>query len=124
MDFLEIQDLINNSEFQKRVSSAISKTANSVSGEDPTSYGGQGSTWSTKRHNLASSVLLDNAGFAKIFKINCAVQPGLNGVITIENDGSLTYTGTGSIDSDIEFTVNSLWDDIAKVSYDDKNPIT
>jgi hypothetical protein len=123
MNYLQIQDLINNAEFRKRISSAISVAATNISGEDPTSVGGQGSTWSNKRHALATGVLRDNQGYTKVFSINSATQPGLNTVIEINPDGSLNYIGGNSLDQDIEYTVSSIWDDTSGVSYDDKNPV-
>ncbi len=122
MDNLEVYQLAYNSEFKKRISSSIAIAASAISGEDPTSYGGAGSAWSNKRHSLATRVINDNTGFAKIFSINSAAQTGLNTVIEINPDGSLNYIGGGSLDSDIDFTINSLWDDVAGVSYEDKNP--
>jgi hypothetical protein len=122
MDNKQIYELSVNNEFNQRISSSIAKSANNISGEDPSSYGGVGSIWANKRHQLATNVINTPKSFAKIFALQAAAQPGLNSVITIESNGSLTYTGAGTLDNDIDFTVNSLWDDVAGVSYEDKNP--
>ncbi|MCP4586007.1 hypothetical protein [Pseudoalteromonas sp.] len=122
MNNLEIYQLAYNSEFQKRISSSIAGAASAISGENPTSVGGVGSSWANKRHALATRVINDNTGFTRILSFNSAAQAGLNTVVEINPDGSLNYIGTGSLDSDIDFTVSSLWDDVAGVSYEDKNP--
>ena len=119
MDNEEIWVLSRNSEFQKRIGSSIAKAAAAISGEDPAPYT---QIWVDKRHKLATSVINSNGTYTKTFSINSAAQSGLNSVITINVDGSLQYTGVGTLDADIDFTVISLWDDVAGVSYDDKQP--
>ena len=122
MDNLEIFELSKNSEFHKRIAASVAKAANSISGEDPTSVGGVSSNWANKRHNLATKVIFDSQGYTKIFALQAAAQSGLNTVIEIvETDGSLLYTGSNDIDNDIDYVIASLWDDVAGVSYGDKN---
>jgi len=110
-----IYALSKNAEFNKIISASIEKAASQISGEDSAPYT---AIWARKRHDLASNVINDMQGYAVIFANICSAQPGLYSTITINPDGTLT--STGDIDSDTDFTVNSVWDDVAKVSYDEK----
>ena len=119
MDNKGIFELSVNAEFSQRIAASVAKAANQISGEDPTSYGGVGSDWANKRHDLATRSINNSTAYSKIFSLQAAAQSGLNSVITIESNGSLTYTGGGTLDADIDFTITSLWDDVAGVSFED-----
>jgi hypothetical protein len=115
----EIYELGYNQNFKENIQVAILKAATQVSGEDPS---GMSDEKRDKRHNLATAVIGSPGGYSIIFANICAAQSGLYSVITVEEDDSLTYTGGGTLDGDIEFTVDSVWDDVAGVSYVDNNP--
>ena len=120
MTNLEINTLAKNAEFRKIVESSIVKAATLISGEDSTALT---DSEASKRHDKATSVLNNSQSQLMGFSYAAAAQSGLNTVITIEDDQSLTYTGTGTLDSDIDFTIASIWDDMSGVSFADKQPI-
>ena len=113
----DIYDLMKNAEFKQIITASIEKAASQISGENPLLLT---AIWAQKRHALATRVINDAQGYAVIFADVCAAQAGLYSTITINPDGSLT--SSGDIDSDIDFTVNSVWDDVAGISYDEKQP--
>ncbi len=116
MDTLEINELAKNSEFRKRIESAIVWAANQISGEDSTSLT---EIQAQKRHNKATTVLNGSQVETPKFSYGAAVQSGLNTVIEINEDGSLDYTGGGTLDSDIAYVITTIWDDMSGVSYAD-----
>ena len=122
MTLEEQYDLSKNSELRKLTEAAILITATQISGEDPTNYGGLGSVWSQKRHTRATQVINSAQSQSIIFANSVSAQVGFNSVITVDEDGSLIYEGIGTLDQDLLFTVNSVWDDVAGVSYEDKQP--
>jgi len=113
----DIWALSKNAEFRKIVSASIEKAASQISGENPLLLT---AVWAQKRHALATKVILNVQGYAMIFAGICSAQAGLYSTITINPDGSLT--SSGDIDSDTDFTVNAVWDGVAGISYDEKQP--
>ena len=114
MNNYQIYELARNINFGKLIEVGIVAAATSISGEAPE---GKTEMQLEKRHKLATLVLNNPTQNILKFAIASATQAGLNSVITIEEDGSLTYTGAGTIDDDVAFTVASIWDDIAGVKY-------
>jgi hypothetical protein len=97
MAFVDSYALAQDAVFLTKITVCIRKTALAVAGETPS---GKDQS-DAKRHALAVSVLQDEGVWAERFAY--AVVAG--GIIT-----------GASSDSDIEFTVNSVWSDMAGVS--------
>ena len=102
-------------DFRKKIQSGIVLAATQISGETPTNLT---DAQAAKRQSLANNVLTNSQEYAKRFSLACAAQQGLND----SYDADLNYIGTNE-DSDINFTINSVWDDMAGVSYLDLNHI-
>lgn len=98
--FLEIWTIADNLEFQSRVRAAAVKVATAVSGE---AIGTFTEAQSIKRQTLANSVLKGGENW-------------FNWSIAVANNPTVQANGTAAPDNDIEFTVTSLWDDMAGVS--------
>ncbi|MBW2187603.1 MAG: hypothetical protein JRG71_14795 [Deltaproteobacteria bacterium] len=115
MGFLELFNLASNSEFKKRVQIAIIKTATAVIGEDEGLFG-QAAT--TKRHALGVTVLNSPANQASLFAKHMVSGGNILAELTTNEDGSIsiTYTGTGTLDQDIEYLASQLWNDRAGVT--------
>lgn len=120
MSNTKIYNLGYNSELRKITEASILLAATQISGEDPS---GKTAIEASKRHSLATRVLNGSQSMAMIFAKAVAAQPGFNTVVDINSDGSLNYTGTGSLDGDLDYTVASIWDDVAGVSFADKQPV-
>lgn len=89
--------LAKNATFKDRVKFFMQKGASAVIGEaSPTAL----------RHDYSVSVL---AGSASIEQMSMAVVTNA----TISATINMTLDDFGVIDSDLEFTVNSLWDDFS-----------
>lgn len=99
MAFSDDLDLANNGKFRVKIRIAITKTANSVAGETPASPAN--TALDDKRHALSQNVYSDVEIWTDRFALACAAQ------------GTLT---TASTDADVEFTVASLWNDLAGVT--------
>ena len=119
MAFLDDHALGTNANFIKIVKMAILKTSSSIIGENPTTTP---EIVTTKRHSLGMAVINSTEAQAKAWALHIAAQGTIS--VTIDNQtAELTYTGGGtSLDSDIEFTVSSLWNDRAGVTYSELNP--
>lgn len=89
-------------DFQKRVASLVVKAAANVAGE---AQGGMSLVKFTKRANLATLILGSQPGD---YVFRWALGVTREGVVT-----------PASSDGDIEFTINSLWDDFAGVTDND-----
>ncbi|HEX2551112.1 MAG TPA: hypothetical protein VHK64_05925 [Nocardioidaceae bacterium] len=87
--------------FQQRVQVAVLIAAKQVQGE---ARGDYSQTHYDKRQQLARSVILGVAQWVPRFTLLAATNP----VLTLN-----------STDDDIQFTINSLWDDAAGVTADD-----
>ena len=103
--------LITSSEFIEKVGIKLIATAIAIVGEDET---GHTPEYIDKRNVLGVSVLndLDTNNLMKFVRA-CACQSGLSSVITVAANGSLTYTGSGTLMGDIEFTIISVFGKIA-----------
>jgi hypothetical protein len=118
MASLDDQILANNNEFKTRIKMLMIKTGTSIVGEDTTTMN---ESRAEKRHKLGVSVLNYPDINVEKFAYTCAVQSGLNSVVSVGGTGlptdPLIYTGGSTLDNDIEFTISSVWDDIAGVKF-------
>jgi len=96
MAFLDAYALSNDPDFRKRITIAIAKSATNVVGE--ASSGNP--IKDRKRKDLGVGILNSPSAYVERFAIAVATNPVIN---------------TDSTDGDIEFTVNSVFDDIAGV---------
>ena len=122
MTNLQINTLAKNSELRKIIESSIVVAAVKISGENPGAVTPNlTEVQARKRHAKATSVLANSQLQAPSFAYAAASQPGLNSVITINTDGSLTYTGSNpqGLDGDVDYIIESIWDDLSGVSYED-----
>lgn len=103
MAYTEQAALAADTEFRDRVRVALATAAIQVMGEDTASFDAE---QFGKRQALAYAVLQDAAG-----------GPWLEAFVwaTVQNPA---ITGA-SLDSDIQFTVNAVWDDLAGVRITD-----
>jgi hypothetical protein len=101
MALLDQYALTQGQEFRNRVTMALVIAAKDVQGEAP---GEMSATRYSKRQALARSVILGPTQYVDRFVWLAATNVGL--------------LGTPS-DNDIQFTVNSLWDDAAGVDAND-----
>lgn len=94
-------ELVQNDTFNIRTEMLLIKSCNAIVGEDTTTY-----SYATvvKRHNLCMNVYADITEYRMRFVRAIAAQ------------GTLT---TSSSDNDIEFTINSVFNDLAGVKFDD-----
>lgn len=94
-------ELMADADFVSKTEMLLIKACNSIAGEDTTTYS---YTTVTKRHNLTQKIYLNTPEYKGIFiRAICA-------------QGTLT---SSSSDNDIEFTINSVFNDIAGVKFDD-----
>lgn len=96
-DFAADKDLAEDVVFRGKVEVAIVKAALAISGEATT----VNPTVDLERHKLASSVIISRASLIGVFAFACVAN------------GALTASST---DADVEFTVNSVWNDVAGLS--------
>jgi hypothetical protein len=101
MALLDQYNLAQGAEFRSRVAMAMVVAAKDVQGE---AQGALSVDHYRKRQSLARSVILGPAQYVDRFVWLCATNTGL--------------LGTPS-DGDIQFTVNSMWDDAAGVDGND-----
>lgn len=92
--------------FKSRTESLLKKVATQIQGESPTAQNPQAAV--DKRGILAVKILNDLTG-QESQKFSDAIAS--QGTLTISSD-----------DSDIEFTINVVFNDIAGVTYADLNP--
>lgn len=117
----KIYKLGMNAQLRELTEASILVAATQISGEDPSNPENPLTpVRAAKRHSLATSVCNGSQAMAMKFAKCVAAQSGFYSVVDINQDGTLNYTGGGSLDGDLDFTVNSVWDDIAGVSFDDK----
>lgn len=96
-DFAADKTLAEDVVFLGKVEVAMVKAALAISGETPTAN----PTVDLERHKLASNVIISRANLIGVFAFACVA----NGALT-----------TSSTDADVEFTVNSVWNDVAGLS--------
>lgn len=97
MGFIEQDELVYNPSFQIKVRVAMVTAALAVVGETPTIS----AAGTTKRHELGVGILNNVAAYEERFRRAVAA----NAAITAD-----------SVDSDIQFTVNQVFSDIAVVT--------
>lgn len=119
MSNTKIYQLGRNAELREITEASILRAATEISGEDPAD---KGVNEALKRHILATQVINNSQQKAIIFAKAVAAQSGFYTVVDINADGSLNYTGGESLDSDLDFTIRSIWNDVAGVSYTDEQP--
>jgi hypothetical protein len=90
--------LARDGDFQDRVAMAAVIAAQAVSGED---QGTRNAGQATLRGQLATSVLNNVSEHTQAFAWSVAANPAIT---------------AGSSDSDIQYTVNSVWDDVSGAS--------
>lgn len=108
--FLEVNQWASEPQFQSRVRSAMVKSAIAIVGEP---MGSMTLKQTTKRQIMASAILNGAAawfGWSLAVMSNAAVQAaGVTG----------DPPTSAAPDGDIEFTVNSIWDDMSGVTTED-----
>ena len=109
MSFLNTADLANAASFRTRITMALVKVAGYVIGEEQPAD--RSDAWHDKRSDLARNVLRDPVAIVGAF-----IWPVLT-------NGTIIEKGLDSLDSDIEYVVNVLWDTVAGVSREDKAPV-
>lgn len=117
MSFNENHEVGRNAEFKRITEIAILKVGTQVAGEDTT---GMQPVVATKRATLANNVFYASKDQAVKFAMHLASLGTIS--VTVDDNGDLNYTGGGSLDADVEFSVSSIWNDRAGVTYDDLNP--
>lgn len=110
-----IHELSHNSEYRKILAVAIVRVAVKIIGE---AAGEMTAKVVEKRHTEALNILKNQKDSTIKYAVAVAEQAGFNSVVSIDS-GVLTYSGTGTIDSDLEFTVSSVINDFAGVSLSD-----
>lgn len=118
MSSLDNSNLSLNIEFKKRVRIIMTNVATAISGE---ATGTHKPIYITKRSNLCSTIFEKSTLAEEMFSRSVASLGTLE--VTIESDGSLTYTGTGTLDGDISNGCASVFNDIAGMTYDDEQPV-
>lgn len=98
---VENYSLVQSDTFNLRTEMLLIKSCNAIVGEDTTTYS---LAIVNKRHSLAMNVYSDIAKYRMRFVRAIAAQ------------GTLTES---SSDNDIEFTINSVFNDLAGVKFDD-----
>lgn len=101
MAAIDNYNLAQEPDFRNRVRSLMLKSALDVCGEDST---GKSAAFIQKRANAANFTIYNQGKAMDIFS-HLITAPGL---LTLE-----------STDSDIEFTINSVWDDYSNVTYNE-----
>lgn len=96
MAYIDSFNLSQNSTFRGKIQIAIATAAKDIRGESPS----DNEDLDLKRSELAFQVLRNPLEWIDIFSINVCTNPVIN---------------ESSTDADIQFTVNSLWNDIAGV---------
>ena len=115
--------LAQNSDFRTSVIGSITSAAHAVVGEDPTLLGGVGSVWANKRHELAFAIINFVNDKAAIFAQACAVDDNFNKNITFDENDFIIWGGAvDGFDGALDLLVLELFDNVAGVSYADKNP--
>lgn len=94
-------ELYESEAFQKRVQMLSLQSATQIIGEDLSTFS---AAQVAKRHDFAMKVLEDPNHCADIIARVCAAQ----GTLTSESN-----------DGDIQYTINTIWNDLAGVKYDD-----
>lgn len=113
----KIYNLGRNAELRRITESSIITAATKISGENPA---GMGENEVIKRHSLATRVINGSQNQAIIFAKTVASQVGFYSIVDINEDGSLNYTGTQTLDEALNYTVETVWSDVAGVSYSDE----
>lgn len=106
MAFIDQYTLGANKKFISVVHIAILKVATQIAGE---SIGNLQDAYYTKRQALANAVFGNTENEAKKFAMH--VVSGGNILATVNNHGDIEYSGSSTLDSDIEFTITAIWDD-------------
>ena len=99
-------ELGNNSEFRNKVESLLKKVATQIQGEEPTVELPQVAV--TKRAALCNEIFRD---FQRRWEAQFSMTIASLGTLTLLSD-----------DNDIEFTIVSVFSDMAGVTYADLNP--
>lgn len=92
--------------FQGRVQMSTYRAANSIVGED-WQAAGYSQAKATKRHQLGVTVLSGSKGVMQSFYLSCAAALG-----DVADQSTIT-------DAAIDTEVDSVWDDIAGVTFDE-----
>lgn len=100
MSLTDTAQLVKDPGFNARVTAAIVTAAQQISGEEMTAGH---ETYYDKRAQLALEVLRAPVQKTSSFVWGVAVNP------------TIVASGTAASDGDIQFTVNSVWDDIAGI---------
>ena len=111
MAFQDSYDLTSNSVFQVKVHMAVLKSALAVVGE---AAGTMGAGQLSKRHDLGAAVLIGGT-VNGVAHTPADIQERFRWAVA----GLDTITGASS-DSDVEWAVNSIWDDLAAVKASEK----
>ena len=111
MDYTQLEKLAVNPKFLRVVKVAITRAASQIANE---SNAAMSVEMYNKRHSLAMSVLANPEGQTKLFGLHCA-SLGTLGIEVVGDE--LSYTGTETVDNDIQFTVNSIWNARAGVTF-------
>lgn len=101
MSLVQQYSVATDETFRQRVQVAMVIAARDIQGE---AIGAVSVAHYQKRQQLARSIILGPLGYVERFAWLCAANPGLIGTPT---------------DSDIQFTVNTVWDDAAGVDATD-----
>lgn len=107
MGFQQTIDLVQCQSFRLRVTAAVVTAAGQINGESVTSgY----EDYYVKRSTLAQRVFVNPDGVSPTFVWLCAANP------------TIASTGLAASDGDIQYVVNSSWDDVAGVMTTDAHP--
>lgn len=108
MAAIDNYNLSQDETFIKKCETLLLKSANAISGEQPLPGGTYPEDVVVKRGILCSNIYRSPVEWGKIFARVCAAQ------------GTLS---TSSTDNDIEFTINSVFNDVAGILYTELNPV-
>jgi len=111
MTYTQLEKLAINPTFKAVVKIAVTKAANDIAFESDAAMSLE---MYNKRHDLAMSVLANPVGQTDLFALHCA---SLNTILCEVVDGELVYTGSQTVDNDVQYTVNSIWNARAGVTY-------
>lgn len=98
MAYADQYDLAQDTIFRKRIHIAMATAAINVAGEPQAEMSDAAYS---KRQALATQALRTPGAFVEVFALAVAQNPAITGA---------------SLDSDIQFTVNSVWNDMAGVT--------
>lgn len=98
MAYVDQYDLAQDTAFRKKIHVAMATAGIAVAGEDKSSMG---DVKYSKRQTLAHEVLRTPSQFIDMFALAVIQNAAITG---------------SSTDNDIQFTVNSVWDDLAGVT--------